>query len=113
MCCPSPRSLTGTVPRPALELHYPDARPSRARPAAARLRRQHWKPTQEITPLQAWPDVRSSYVLATADRIVSPQRSRRAAADRLGVTPIEMAGDHSPFLARPDELADVLVDLAG
>ncbi len=97
----------------ALELYYPDAAPSLARQAAAHLRRQFWKPTQEITPMRAWPPVPASYVLTTADRIVSPRWSRRAAVERLGIEPIEMAGDHSPFLARPDELADVLVDLAG
>lgn len=95
-------------PERAIELYYPDAAPSAAREAAANLRRQYWKPAQEITPLTEWPDVRASYVLGTADRIVSPRWSRRAAVERLGVEPIELAGDHSPFLARPDELADVL-----
>lgn len=104
---------SATVPEErALELYYPDAAPSVARQAAAELRRQFWKPAQEITPMRAWPPVPASYVLTTADRIVSPRWSRRAAVERLGVEPIEMSGDHSPFLARPDELADLLADLA-
>lgn len=92
----------------AIELLYPDAAPSLAREAAANLRRQFWRPAQEVTPLTAWPRVPSSYVLAGADRVVSARWARRAAQDRLGVEAVEMAGDHCPFLARPDELAEVL-----
>ena len=32
--------------------------------------------------------------------------------EQLGVEPVELGGDHSPFLARAAELADVLSRLA-
>lgn len=81
--------------------------------AMARVRDQALKPFTETTPLRAWPAVPSSYVLCTADRACNPAWSRRAARARLGVKPLELVGsDHSPFLSRPAELADVLVRLA-
>jgi pimeloyl-ACP methyl ester carboxylesterase len=87
--------------------------PADAERAMARLRRQSTTPFEETTPLESWPDVPASYVLGTEDRAVRPEWSRRAARERLGVEPIELDGsDHSPFLSRPAELADVLVSLA-
>jgi pimeloyl-ACP methyl ester carboxylesterase len=81
--------------------------------AMARIRDQALKPFTEPTPLRAWPDVPSSYVICTDDRACNPAWSRRAARNRLGVEPIELIGsDHSPFHSRPAELADLLVRLA-
>jgi hypothetical protein len=37
------------------------------------------------------------------------EHCRYAVSARLGVEPIELPGGHSPFLARPAHLADVLV----
>lgn len=103
-----PDGSTSVPVERAVEMFYPDAPPSLARRAAAGLRRQFWRPAQEVTPLEEWPDVTSAYVLATADRVVSPRWARRAAQERLGVEAVELAGDHCPFLSRPDDLADVL-----
>jgi Alpha/beta hydrolase family len=72
------------------------------------LRAQHWRITQEVTPLLRWPDAQAAYILCTGDRVVSPGYSRRAAREQLGVDPVEMAGGHSPFLSRPRELATLL-----
>jgi hypothetical protein len=38
--------------------------------------------------------------------------SRAVTQPRLGVEPIEIPGGHSPFVARPAELADLLDQLA-
>jgi pimeloyl-ACP methyl ester carboxylesterase len=62
----------------------------------------------EVTPLQAWPDVPSSYILCRDDRTATPAWARRAARERLGVEPIEMPGGHCPMLSRPGELAEAL-----
>lgn len=96
----------------AIEVFYHDCDPHIARDAAARLRRQFWRPTQEVTPLREWPAVNSAYILCTEDRMVSTGYSRRASTDVLGIEPIEMSGGHSPFLARPRELASVLERVA-
>jgi pimeloyl-ACP methyl ester carboxylesterase len=78
--------------------------------AVAKLRPQGRAPA---TPLVApWPDVPSSVIFTTEDRSRNPEYSRLVAAPCLGVEPIELPGDHSPFLSYPDELAAVLHDLA-
>jgi pimeloyl-ACP methyl ester carboxylesterase len=95
------------------ERFYNTCAPEDADRAMALLRPQALKPFVEKTPLEAWPELPSSYVLCTEDRACNPAWSRRAARDRLGVAPVELAGsDHSPFLNRPDELARLLVELA-
>jgi hypothetical protein len=97
----------------AVGVLYPDSPSERAAAAAARLRPQHWRITAETTPLTAWPEVPSTYVLCIDDQVVDPDWARRAVPALLGVQPMELPGDHSPFLARPAELADLLVDLLG
>lgn len=81
--------------------------------AMARLRRQALKPFTEVTPLRRWPPVPSAYLVCTQDHATNPDWARQAARERLGVEPVELAGsDHSPFLSRPAELADLLVSVA-
>jgi pimeloyl-ACP methyl ester carboxylesterase len=80
--------------------------------ACARLRGQCWKITQEVTPLDRWPDTPSTSVIGARDPVINPVWSRRAARSILGVDPVELATGHSPFLSAPDALASVLVSLA-
>ncbi|HEY1280823.1 MAG TPA: alpha/beta hydrolase [Acidimicrobiales bacterium] len=98
--------------RAAIDLFYHDCDPAVAAWAASRVRPQAATPTTETTPLEARPDVPSSYILCTGDRAVNPTRSRALARDRLGVSAIELPGGHSPFLSRPAVLAHVLAGLA-
>jgi hypothetical protein len=65
----------------------------------------------EPCPLEQLPDVESTYLLARDDHAVSPEWSRRAARERLGVEPVELPGGHSPTMARPAELAAALAAL--
>jgi pimeloyl-ACP methyl ester carboxylesterase len=91
---------------------YPDCTPDVAAWAAARLREQTLTPHGEPCPLEAWPDVPSSYILARDDLAVGADWARRAARDRLGTTAEELPGGHSPFLSRPAALAEVLDRIA-
>ena len=87
---------------------YGDCDPADVEWATARLRPQSHAPA---TPLVApWPDVPSSVITCTDDR--SRDFTRLVVAPRLGVEPIELPGGHSPFLSRPEALADILVKLA-
>jgi hypothetical protein len=92
----------------AIEVFYHDCEPKIARDAARRLRRQHWRVTQEVTPLHELPAVSAAYILCTDDRMVSSEYSRRSSQKLLGFEPVEIRGGHSPFLAHPRELATLL-----
>jgi hypothetical protein len=96
----------------ASETLFHDCAPADAARAAGRLRPQGRPPNVEPFPLGALPDVPRASVLAQEDRIVAPAWARRAARERLGVEPIELPGGHSPFLARPAALAELLTRLA-
>ncbi len=93
----------------AVEIFFHDCEPEVALAAARQLRPQHWKITNEVTPLRQWPAVPAAYILCTDDRMVSPAYGVVAARLQLGVDPIELPGGHSPFLSRPRELAQALV----
>jgi pimeloyl-ACP methyl ester carboxylesterase len=91
---------------------YHDCDPNLAHRSWERLRRQSMTPRTEISPLERWPDVPSTYVLMTDDRAVNNDWSRQVAIARTGHDPIEIPGGHSPFLSRPQLLADVLCGFA-
>jgi pimeloyl-ACP methyl ester carboxylesterase len=97
---------TSVRPDAAVELFYPDSPPERAAWAVARLRRQHWRVTAEPSPVPAEVATPVTYVLCTEDRIIDADWARAAVPG-----PVELPGDHSPFLSRPAELADLLVAL--
>ncbi len=59
-------------------------------------------------PLAAWPDVPTRFVLCTEDRLFPAEFMRRVVADRLGITPDEIASGHCVALSRPMELAELL-----
>ncbi len=54
------------------------------------------------------PTARYAWVLCTDDRCIDPRWQDWAARQRVGVDPIQLPGGHSPFLTRPDALAEVL-----
>jgi pimeloyl-ACP methyl ester carboxylesterase len=89
---------------------YHDLDDELARHAWERLRRQSFTVMTERTPLEVWPDVPSTYILATEDRAVGQEWSRRRAKE-IGADLMEIEGSHSPFYSRPAELADMLVGL--
>jgi pimeloyl-ACP methyl ester carboxylesterase len=55
----------------------------------------------------AWRARPTTYIVCADDPIVLPN-SQRAIAARIGAGVVEIAGDHSPMIARPHELADLL-----
>jgi pimeloyl-ACP methyl ester carboxylesterase len=73
-----------------------------------RIRLPPEKVASEAYPLQQWPSVASSYIMCSEDRTITPEWSRWAARERLGVQAIEISSGHCPYLSRPAELANVL-----
>lgn len=98
-------------PEAAVAAFYHDCPDDAARWAASKLRRQVWTTTRQPSPLERWPEVASSYILCIDDKPIAADWARRTARERLGVEAIELPGGHSPMLARPGELAEVLAGL--
>ncbi len=96
-------------PEVAASWFFSDCTAADARWAAGRLRGQQWTITSEISPLERWPDMPSTAVIGSHDLVIDPAWSRRVCPVVLGCTPIELDCGHSPFLSKPDDLADVLV----
>jgi pimeloyl-ACP methyl ester carboxylesterase len=100
----------------AVDCFYHDCDPALAAAAVARLRPM----TTGVGTLSsvgaeprppAWLDIPSTYVLCTDDRAMHPDAQRDMARHATDV--VEWDTSHSPMLARPELVADLLADLAG
>ncbi len=96
-------------PEAAAAWFFADCTADDAAWAASQLRGQAWTITREMTPLDTWPPVPATYILGREDPVINPAWSRRVVPEVLGVAPVEIPGGHSPFLAVPAALADLLV----
>jgi pimeloyl-ACP methyl ester carboxylesterase len=63
-------------------------------------------------PLDAWPNVPTRFVLCREDRFFPSDFFRRLVAERLHITPDEIAGGHCVALSHPKQLADILAGYA-
>ena len=88
------------VPRPLA-----DEALSKERPQSATPGRSPW-------PLMAWPAVPTRFVLCTEDRFFPRHFMLQVVAERLAITPDEIAAGHCVALSRPKELAELLVGYA-
>jgi pimeloyl-ACP methyl ester carboxylesterase len=88
--------------------------PRRLAEEAMSKERAHPSPAASAQPwpLEAWPDVPTSFVLCTQDHFFPADFLRRVVTDRLGMVPTEIAASHCVALSRPAELADVLAAAA-
>ena len=59
----------------------------------------------------AWKDKPSWYVVATNDRMISPDLERQSAA-KIGATTISIASSHVAMLSHPAEVAKLIIDAA-
>jgi pimeloyl-ACP methyl ester carboxylesterase len=78
--------------------------------ALVRLGPQHVDSLAQPATRAAWHDIRSTYVVCTEDLAVTPalQRAMATRADDV----VDWPTSHSPFLSRPDLVADLLAGLA-
>jgi alpha-beta hydrolase superfamily lysophospholipase len=91
-----------------VDLFYQDVPPELAAEARKRSRVQSEARMGEPPPLRAWPDVPTRVLICRDDRLFPPGFLRRVTRERLGITPDEIDGGHTPALSRPRELADRL-----
>ena len=89
-------------------LFYQDVPPELVAEARRRSRRQSEARLGEPSPLRAWPGVPTRVVLCRDDHLLPAGFVRRVARERLGVTPDEIDGGHTPALSHPQELAECL-----
>jgi pimeloyl-ACP methyl ester carboxylesterase len=97
--------------RAAAESMYGDCAEAEVDFALGQLRPQALAPYEEVCPLAGLPAVPTTYIIASEDRVVSPDWGRNAAVERLGAQVVELPGSHSPFLSRPAALASILDDI--
>jgi len=91
-----------------IALFYQDVPLELAAEALKRGRTQSEARMGEPWPMKAWPAVPTRVLLCRDDRLFSAPFVRRVARERLGITPDEIDGGHTPALSRPKELADRL-----
>jgi pimeloyl-ACP methyl ester carboxylesterase len=93
----------------AMRTLFHDCDPGLAEIATGRLRFQHslWN---EVADFEDWRADELLSIVCRDDRIVHPAWSQRVSTERLGVEATHIDGGHSPWLSRPAELAQLLVD---
>ncbi|MFE3168867.1 alpha/beta fold hydrolase [Streptomyces sp. NPDC059224] len=96
-------------PDSAKEAFYHDCDPHTASWAAARLTPQPLAPLMETVRLSNFwdADIPRSFIQCDLDRMFPP-RCAEVSAERLGVRPLHITSSHSPFLSRPQALAQLL-----
>ena len=106
------RSTAGVLsvePAAAVRLFYPDAEPALAAAWAAKLRPSRSR-EGEVVPCAAWRTRPVDYIVCRDDSIL-PEATQRWLAERANANVHELPGDHSPLLARPDALVEILAQI--
>ena len=93
------------------EVFYADSDAAVVAEIAPKLRPMPLTGEAWVAPEPAWKQVPSTYVVCTHDAAMQPSLQRTMAARATDV--IEIDADHSPFLTRPEELADLLASYLG
>jgi pimeloyl-ACP methyl ester carboxylesterase len=96
------------TPEAVIDTFMHDLPKALAQEALQRGRDQAGPPWDEPSPLAAWPDVPTRFLLYGDDRFFPPAFMRRVVRERLGIEPDEVGGSHSAHLSRPDVIADRL-----
>jgi pimeloyl-ACP methyl ester carboxylesterase len=102
---------TMAVPEGASVPHfYADCTPEIAAWATAQLRMQSQAVLGPENTRAAWREIPSAYIVLTQDQALPPDFQRMLAQQAGDVR--EFVSSHSPFLSRPDDLAELLVSIA-
>jgi pimeloyl-ACP methyl ester carboxylesterase len=72
-------------------------------------RDQAGTPMGEPFPLDAWPDVPTTFLLCRDDRFFPRDWMREVVRDRLGIEPVEVPGGHCAYLSQPKALAAAIL----
>ena len=102
---------TSVDPDRAAAVFYPDASPADAQRWASQLRPGNTGGSVTVTD-PAWRSRSTTYIVCGDDPIIMASSQRELAA-RVTADVREIAGDHSPMVCRPAELADMLISIMG
>jgi len=72
-------------------------------------RDQTGTPMGEPWPLDAWPDVPTTFLLCKDDRFFPRDWMREIVRERLGIEPVEVPGGHCAYLSQPKALAAAIL----
>lgn len=101
-------------PDDAIRDFFPDVDAETAAWAAAQLKPQSTTPHEHINDPVSPPSAPCASIVCADDRVATAAWGRWAAKERLLDAPVvELPGSHAPFLSRPSDLADALVELRG
>jgi len=106
---PEPREFE-PVPDDPISMFYGDVPRPEAEGAAKRLVPQSTKSFRDVLTNAAWHTVPSTYIICEDDRAL-PAQAQQVLAERSGAVH-RIAGDHSPFMSKPAELAALLAKIA-
>jgi pimeloyl-ACP methyl ester carboxylesterase len=95
----------------ARELLYADCDEQTVAAAFDRLRPQSAYPFTAPLLLAKFPAMSCTSIVCTEDRLIGQEWSRRIARE-IGADIVELPGSHSPLLARPSAVADILLQVA-
>lgn len=95
-----------------LVCYYHDVPRALAEEALRRERGESAAAWKQPWPLDAWPKVRTIFLLCRDDRQFPAAFFRRLAHERLGIVPDEIPGGHCVALSRPTEVAERLIGYA-
>lgn len=98
------------IPRDAERALYADCTPDVAAAATARLTSQSVAAIATPQTAAAWKELPSTYVVCTQDAAVPPAAQEAMAARAQTVEHLDAS--HSPFLSRPDEIAEIVALVA-
>jgi len=90
---------------------YHDCPPALVDEAVRNLRPNGTLQLSELTPLEHWPDIPATFIYCRDDRCMPSAYGQRIAEEQFGSDVTLLDGGHSPFLARPKELADHIVGI--
>jgi pimeloyl-ACP methyl ester carboxylesterase len=89
------------------EVVYADSDPAAVDVIAPLLRPMDLSTDPPLATEPAWRTIPSTYIACTNDRVI-PVAAQRWMAERAGSEVVEWGNDHSPFLTRPRDLAEIL-----
>jgi pimeloyl-ACP methyl ester carboxylesterase len=92
----------------AIALFYQDVPPELVAQALNRARIQSEARMGEPSSLRAWPGTPTRVLICRDDRLFPLHFLRRVVRERLGITPDEIDGGHTPALSCPHKLAERL-----